>query len=215
MMPEPSAFAVEVLLLKGELMEYSTVIPTMEGCTLLATPIPVSDKLERDTRLLFSERILLIGLETLVVVYDWVLAPNISTKRLRTDGTYKQEPRTTTVPSNPLNMKVSDLVKELNLTVFCGEENLDTVIKGGYTSDLLSDVMGHMEEGMLWITMQTHQNIVAVSTLKDAAAVLIVNGASPDEETLQKGKDEDIPLLGTSLSAFVISGKVYQLLQNG
>ena len=110
-------------------------------------------------------------------------------------------------------MKVSDLVKELNLTVFCGEENLDTVIKGGYTSDLLSDVMGHMEEGMLWITMQTHQNIV--STLKDAAAVLIVNGASPDEETLQKGKDEDIPLLGTSLSAFVISGKVYQLLQNG
>ena len=67
----------------------------------------------------------------------------------------------------------------------------------------------------MWITMQTHQNIVAVSTLKDAAAVLIVNGASPDEETLQKGKDEDIPLLGTSLSAFVISGKVYQLLQNG
>ena len=63
--------------------------------------------------------------------------------------------------------------------------------------------------------MQTHQNIVAVSTLKDAAAVLIVNGASPDEETLQKGKDENIPLLGTSLSAFVISGKVYQLLQNG
>ena len=62
---------------------------------------------------------------------------------------------------------------------------------------------------------QTHQNIVAVSTLKDAAAVLIVNGASPDEETLQKGKDENIPLLGTSLSAFVISGKVYQLLQNG
>ena len=42
-------------------------------------------------------------------------------------------------------MKVSDLVKELNLTVFCGEENLDTVIKGGYTSDLLSDVMGHMK----------------------------------------------------------------------
>ena len=112
-------------------------------------------------------------------------------------------------------MKVSDLVKELELTVFCGEENLDTVVKGGYTSDLLSDVMGHMEEGMLWITMQTHQNIVAVSTLKDAAAVLIVNGASPDEETLQKGIEERVPLLGTPLSAFVVSGKIYQLLQNG
>ena len=112
-------------------------------------------------------------------------------------------------------MKVSDLIKELELTVFCGEENLDAVVKGGYTSDLLSDVMGHMEEGMLWITMQTHQNIVAVSTLKDAAAVLIVNGASPDEETLQKGIEEGALLLGTPLSAFVVSGKIYQLLQNG
>ena len=39
-------------------------------------------------------------------------------------------------------MKVCDLVKMLNLTVFCGEEGLDTEITGGYTSDLLSDVMG-------------------------------------------------------------------------
>ena len=110
-------------------------------------------------------------------------------------------------------MKVSDLVKELNLTVFCGEAGLDAEISGGYTSDLLSDVMGHMEEGMLWITMQTHQNIVAVGTLKDAAAVLVVNGASPDDETLQKGREEGIPVLGTSLSAFIASGKIYQLLQ--
>ena len=58
-------------------------------------------------------------------------------------------------------MKVSDLVRELNLTVFCGEAGLDAEISGGYTSDLLSDVMGHIDEGMLWVTMQTHQNIVA------------------------------------------------------
>lgn len=111
-------------------------------------------------------------------------------------------------------MKVNELIKELGLTVFCGEDNLEREITGGYTSDLLSDVMGHLEEDQLWITMQTHQNIVAVATLKDAAAVLIVNGASPDEETLQKGKDEGIALLGTPLSAFVASGKIYQLLKN-
>ena len=110
-------------------------------------------------------------------------------------------------------MKVSDLVKELNLTVFCGEAGLDAEISGGYTSDLLSDVMGHIDEGMLWITMQTHQNMLAVASLKDAAAVLIVNGASPDEETLDKGKEENVPLLGTQLSAFEATGKIYHLLQ--
>lgn len=109
-------------------------------------------------------------------------------------------------------MKVNDLVKELGCTVYCGAGGLDTEIKGGYTSDLLSDVMGHLEEGMLWITMQTHQNILAVASLKDAAAILIVNGAEPDEETLQKGEAEEIPLLGTSLSAFEATGKIYQLL---
>ena len=41
----------------------------------------------------------------------------------------------------------------------------------------------------------------------------IVNGASPDEETLEKGKEEDVPLLGTPLSAFEVTGKIYSLLQ--
>lgn len=111
-------------------------------------------------------------------------------------------------------MKVSDLVKELDLTLFCGQAGLDAEITGGYTSDLLSDVMGHIEEGMVWITMQTHQNILAVATLKDAAAVLIVNGATPDEETLEKGKEEVVPLIGTPLSTFEITGKIYQLLHH-
>lgn len=109
-------------------------------------------------------------------------------------------------------MKVNDLVKELGFTVFCGESRLDTDITGGYTSDLLSDVMGHLEEGMLWITMQTHQNVLAVASLKDASGVVIVNGAQPDEETLQKGRDAGVPLLGTTLSAFEASGKIYHLL---
>lgn len=109
-------------------------------------------------------------------------------------------------------MKVIDLVKELQLEVFCGEEALQNKVTGGYSSDLLSDVMGHIDEGMLWITMQTHQNIVAIATLKDISAVVIVNGASPDEETIRKGREENVILLGTSLSSFDIGGKIYQLL---
>lgn len=111
-------------------------------------------------------------------------------------------------------MKVCELVTKLGLRVFSGEENLEREIDGGYTSDLLSDVMGHLDEGMLWITMQTHQNVVAVATLKEASAVLIVNGAVPDEETLQKAREEGTPLLGTSLSAFEASGRIYPWVHN-
>ena len=41
-------------------------------------------------------------------------------------------------------MTVKELVEIMGLTVFCGQENLDREIKGGYTSDLLSDVMGYL-----------------------------------------------------------------------
>lgn len=109
-------------------------------------------------------------------------------------------------------MKVKELIDKLNLTLFCGEGGLNNEVKGGYTSDLLSDVMGNIEEGMIWVTMQTHQNVVAVASLKDAAAVLIVNGYEPDDEMLEKGKEEDIPILGTEMSAFEVGGKIYPLL---
>ena len=56
--------------------------------------------------------------------------------------------------------------------------------------------------------------ILAVATLKDVSAVLIVNGTSPDDETLQKGREEAVPLLGTTRSAFEASGMIYRLLQN-
>lgn len=110
-------------------------------------------------------------------------------------------------------MKVNDLVNKLNLKVFCGDSALDVEIADGYTSDLLSDVMGHIEEGMIWITMQTHPNIIAVATLKEVAGILIVNGALPAEETLQKANVEGVALLGTDMSAFEATGKIYQLLQ--
>lgn len=44
-------------------------------------------------------------------------------------------------------MTVQDIVSQLNLTVCSGQEGLQREVKGGYTSDLLSDVMGHAQEG--------------------------------------------------------------------
>lgn len=110
-------------------------------------------------------------------------------------------------------MKVYDLAALLGLSVLGGTNGLEKQITGGYSSDLLSDVMGNIEEGMLWITMQTHRNVIAVASLKEVAAVIIVNGAVPDEETLLEAESENIALLGTTMSAFELSGKLYCLFQ--
>ena len=108
-------------------------------------------------------------------------------------------------------MKVSELVEKLGLTVFSGQKGLDREITGGYVSDLLSDVMGNAREGEVWITLQVHQNVMAIASLKDLAAVILVNNLPPQENTVRHSNDENIPVLGTSLSTFEIAGKVYQL----
>ena len=108
-------------------------------------------------------------------------------------------------------MKVSEIIEKLDLKVYSGKKGLDREISGGYVSDLLSDVMGNAREGEVWITLQVHQNVMAIASLKDLAAVILVNDLEPQENTVRHSDDENIPVLGTNLSTFAIAGKLYQL----
>ena len=106
-------------------------------------------------------------------------------------------------------MTVADLVKKFGLKIFSGETGLGNEISGGYVSDLLSDVMGFARENQVWITLQTHQNVLAIAALKDLAAVILVKGLQPDPETLMHSQEEGIPLLGTEMGTFEMAGKLY------
>jgi len=110
-------------------------------------------------------------------------------------------------------MKVSEIVEKLGLKVFSGQEGLDCEVSGGYVSDLLSDVMGNARQGNIWITLQVHQNVMAIASLKEMAAIILVNGLEPQENTVRHSNDENIPVLGTDLPTFEIVGKLHQLLQ--
>ncbi len=108
-------------------------------------------------------------------------------------------------------MKLREIVKELGLEVRCAAQNLDTQVSGGYVSDLLSDVIANSKKDNIWITLQIHQNIVGVASLKELAGIIMVNGREPEEETLRKAEAENIPIMLTKLPAFEIVGRLYQL----
>ena len=109
-------------------------------------------------------------------------------------------------------MKVTDIVQKLGLTVFSGHEGLGREVTGGYTSDLLSDVMGHAPEGAIWVTIQTHRNVIAIASLKELAAVVLTNGEKPGNETIEQSNTDGVPVLGTGLSSFEFSGKLYKII---
>ncbi len=109
-------------------------------------------------------------------------------------------------------MKLSNLAETLGLTVVNSGNDFDVEVTGGYTSDLLSDVMGNIDEGMVWITLQVHRNTIAVASLKEVAGVVLIGGAALDEETLDQARKEGVTVLSTDMSAFEASGKIYQQL---
>ncbi len=109
-------------------------------------------------------------------------------------------------------IRLTEIVKTLGLKIVCGEKYLDRVISGGYVSDLLSDVMANAKKGNVWITLQTHPNIVAVAVLKEIAGIIITGNRKPETETIKKAEQEKIPIMTTELSGFEITGKLYQML---
>jgi len=109
-------------------------------------------------------------------------------------------------------MTTEQIVKALGLKVYTASDMTTRAVTGGYVSDLLSDVMGHAREGEVWITLQSHANVVAIASLKELAAILLVKGVEPDKAVVEKAEEEGIPLLGTVEDTFIITGRLFQLL---
>ncbi|OHD66414.1 MAG: serine kinase [Spirochaetes bacterium RBG_13_51_14] len=108
-------------------------------------------------------------------------------------------------------MKLRELIELYNLELKSTAESLDADVTRAYAGDILSDVMAHATEGSLWITLQTHANIVPVALLKSLAGIVLVNGGQPENDTLAKANNEKVPILTTRLTAFEIIGRLYKL----
>ncbi len=110
-------------------------------------------------------------------------------------------------------MKVQDIVDKLGLKVCSGSAGLNREIEGGYTSDLLSDVMGNADENQVWVTLQTHKNIMAIASLKELAAIILVKGYEPETDAAEQSNLEGIPILSSEEEAFELTGKLFELLK--
>lgn len=111
-------------------------------------------------------------------------------------------------------MKIIDIVETLGLEIkVLGDSNKE--INGCYISDMLSDVLTHSKEGNLWITRQTHPNIIGVASIKELSGILIAGNKTIEPETLDKADEENITVMVTSLPTFEVAGALYTLFFKG
>ncbi len=109
-------------------------------------------------------------------------------------------------------MKITILSEKLGCEVVCGNDNdKDVLAENVYIGDLLSVVMSKAKEHSIWITIQTHLNIMAVAELLDIACIIVVEGMELESQTIEKSNELQIPILKTKASAFEVACKLNSL----
>lgn len=109
-------------------------------------------------------------------------------------------------------MKVSEVAKELGLEIYTAKDAASKIdVKGCYIGDLLSLAMSKVEVNNVWITIQTNVNTVAIAALTDASCIILVDGFSPDENTVQKANEQGVVILGGEISAYDAAVKLSEL----
>ena len=110
-------------------------------------------------------------------------------------------------------MTLAEITKELDLEILTETRDLSQCKPtAGYASDMLSRVMAHApRDGALWVTLQSHANIVAVGAVLGLSAIIITEGERPDRETIAKASEMGIPLLATAKPTYHVVGNLWRL----
>jgi predicted transcriptional regulator len=101
-------------------------------------------------------------------------------------------------------------VKEiLDAEVIVGEDQIDKDVKTAFSADLMSDVLAFATAGSLLLTGVTNPQVVRTSEILDIAAIIMVRGKRPSQETIQLAQELKIPILSTRYILFETSGRLH------
>jgi len=92
-------------------------------------------------------------------------------------------------------MNLAKIIENLELKILTDNIDFKQIqVQSGYTSDLLSCVMAGAPNQSVWVTIQAHNNIIAVAALLELSAIIVTEGAIPDQSTIDKANEEGITI---------------------
>lgn len=98
------------------------------------------------------------------------------------------------------------VIEKLGLEPISAIEEINRPVLGGYASDLLSCAMRGAKKDFLWVTLQSHANVVAVASLLNLAGVIITEGSRPGPEIISQAEKERVILLLSTKDTFSVVG---------
>ncbi len=106
-------------------------------------------------------------------------------------------------------MTLREVKEILDAEVVVGEDQLDKEVDTAFSADLMSDVLAFATAGSLLLTGVTNPQVVRTSEILDIAAIIMVRGKKPSQETIQLAQELKIPILSTRYILFETSGRLH------
>ena len=108
-------------------------------------------------------------------------------------------------------MTVEQFAKEFGYEVLCMPRP-ERSINGGYAGDLLSWVMGKLEEDAAWVTIMSNVNIVVVASLADPSCILLSEGVELENDVVEKANSVGVNILASKEDTFSLCASISKYL---
>lgn len=99
-------------------------------------------------------------------------------------------------------MQIDVLAEKLGWKLLTESSGADREALSCYCGDLLSWVMGRAKADDVWLTVMGNINAIAVATLADVSAIVLVEDAALDAEALARANQQEVAVYTTSLPAY-------------
>jgi predicted transcriptional regulator len=106
--------------------------------------------------------------------------------------------------------KLREIKEILDAEVAVGDDQLDKEVNTAFAADLMSDVLAFATAGSLLLTGVTNPQVVRTAEVLDIAAIIMVRGKRPSQETVLLAQELRIPILITRYIMFETSGRLHE-----
>ena len=88
--------------------------------------------------------------------------------------------------------------------MICGSEKLGEEVLSACGADLMSDVLMFVKADCVLLTGLCNPQVIRTAEMLDVKAVVFVRGKQPDEDILELAQENEMVILGTDLTRYVV-----------
>ena len=106
-------------------------------------------------------------------------------------------------------MKLKEVRDILQADVLSGEEFLDAEVCSAFGSDLMSDVLAHVNNQALLLTGLVSPQTIRTAEMMDMSCVVFVRGKTPSDAMLELALDREMVVMATEMRMHQACGLLY------